>query len=94
MKEYFQEQIDGGATDNWFYGTEIAGEVRIERHRGPLETLSLKGLVFDRMMGSTPFFRPADRSNALTAEQRRARRENRKEIMRSMGYSRVGRNNV
>lgn len=57
MKQYFEQQIAGGATDNWFYGTEIAGEVRIERHRGPLETLSLSGLVFDRMMGSTPFFR-------------------------------------
>ena len=57
MKQYFEQQIEGGATDNWFYGTENAGEVRIERHRGPLETLSLSGLVFDRMMGSTPFFR-------------------------------------
>lgn len=56
MNEYFQQQIEGGATDNWFYGTEIAGEVRIERHRGPLATLSLPGLVFDRMMGSIPFF--------------------------------------
>lgn len=94
MNEYFKEQIAGGATDNWFYGTEIAGEVRIERHRGPLETLSLSGLVFDRMMGSTPFFRPADRDNALTPEQREARRENRREIMRNQGYSRIGRNNV
>ena len=57
MNEYFKEQIEGGATDNWFYGTEHNGEVRIERHRGPLETLSLDGMVFDRMMGSTPFFR-------------------------------------
>ena len=58
MNEYFKQQIEGGATDNWFYGTEIDGTVRIERHRGPLETLALDGLVFDRMMGSTPFFRP------------------------------------
>ena len=57
MNEYFEQQIQGGATDNWFYGTEIAGTVRIERHRGPLETLALDGLVFDRMMGSTPMFR-------------------------------------
>lgn len=94
MNEYFKEQIEGGATNDWFYGTEIAGEVRLERHRGPLETLSLSGLVFDRMMGSTPFFRPADRDTALTPEQREARRENRREIMRNQGYSRVGRNNV
>ena len=57
MNEYFQQQIASGATDQFFYGTEHNGEVRIERHRGPLETLSLSGLVFDRMMGSTPFFR-------------------------------------
>ena len=94
MIDYFKEQIEGGATDNWFYGTEMNGEVRIERHRGPLETLSLDGLVFDRMMGSTPFFRPGNRDNALTPEQSKERRENRKEIMRNMGYSRVGRNNV
>lgn len=57
MIDYFKEQIESGATDNFFYGTEIASEVRIERHRGPLQTLSLDGLVFDRMVGSTPFFR-------------------------------------
>ena len=55
---YFREQIEGGATDNWFYGTEIAGTVRIERHRGTIDSLTLTGLEFDRMMGSTPFFRP------------------------------------
>ena len=55
---YFREQIEGGATDQFFYGTEHNGEVRIERHRGSLDTLPT-GLVFLRMMGSTPFFRPA-----------------------------------
>ena len=58
MKKYFKEQIASGATDNWFYGTEIAGTVRIERHRGAIDSLTLTGLEFDRMMGSTPFFRP------------------------------------
>jgi hypothetical protein len=56
MNEYFKKQIEEGATDNWFYGTEIDGTVRIERHRGPLQTLSLDGLVFYRMMGATPMF--------------------------------------
>jgi len=67
MNEYFKEQIESGATDNWFYGLEFSGlerpephTVSIMRHRGPLETLSLDGLVFDRMMGSTPFFRPVN----------------------------------
>lgn len=58
MIEYFKEQLAGGATDNWFYGTEIDGTVRIERHRGAIDSLLLTGLEFDRMMGSTPFFRP------------------------------------
>lgn len=58
MNEYFKEQIEGGAIDNFFYGTEINGEVRIERHRGPIHTLSLSELMFDKMMGSTPFFKP------------------------------------
>lgn len=60
IKELFQQQIESGATDNWFYGTEIDGTVRIERHRGPLQTLNLSGLEFDRMMGSTPFFQPCN----------------------------------
>jgi len=55
--KYFQEQISNGATDNFFYGTENRGEVRIERHRGPIDSLSLEGLVFDRMMAATPFFK-------------------------------------
>ena len=58
ITELFAQQIAGGATDNWFYGTEIDGTVRIERHRGAIDSLLLDGLVFDRMMGSTPFFRP------------------------------------
>ena len=33
-------------------------------------------------------------TNILTPEQSKQRRENRKEIMRSMGYSRIGRNNI
>lgn len=55
MNDYFKEQIESGATDNWFYGTEIAGEVRIERHRGSLDTFSTD-LKFIRMAGSVPFF--------------------------------------
>jgi hypothetical protein len=58
VKELFAQQIAGGATDNWFYGTEIDGTVRIERHRGAIDSLSMTGLEFTRMMGSTPFFRP------------------------------------
>lgn len=55
MKQHFKQQIDGGATDQFFYGIEHNGEVRIERHRGSLDTLP-QGLEFLKMMGSTPFF--------------------------------------
>ena len=59
IPELFEQQIRGGATDDFFYGTEINGTVRIERHRGTIDSLSLDSFVFDRMMGSTPFFKPA-----------------------------------
>lgn len=52
---YFKEQIEGGATDQFFYGTEMNGEVRIERHRGTLDTFPTD-LKFTRMAGSVPFF--------------------------------------
>ena len=60
ITKLFEQQIEGGAKDNFFYGTEHNGTVRIERHRGAIDSLSLAGLEFDRMMGSTPFFRPRD----------------------------------
>ena len=58
ITELFKQQIESGAKDNFFYGTEIDGTVTIERHRGVIESLSLAELEFTRMMGSTPFFRP------------------------------------
>ena len=36
----------------------LTAPVRIERHRGAIDSLRPAGLEFDRMMGSTPFFRP------------------------------------
>ena len=55
IKQLFEQQIAGGATDQFFYCTEYKGEVRIERHRGSLDTLPT-GLRFLRMVDSTPFF--------------------------------------
>ena len=52
---YFKEQIEGGATDQFFYGTEMNGEIRIERHRGSLDTFPTD-LKFTRMARSVPFF--------------------------------------
>ena len=59
ITKLFEQQIEGGAKDNFFYGiTDIEGTVRIERHRGTIDSLTLTGLEFDRMLGPTPFFRP------------------------------------
>jgi hypothetical protein len=58
MKQYFEQQIEGGATDNFFYVIENNGKVSIERHRGTLDTLSINNLEFIRMSKSTPVFRP------------------------------------
>lgn len=64
MNEYFKEQIAGGASDNFFYGTAIGGVLRIARYRGSIESLvedgTLDGLIFERMVGSTPFFTKKD----------------------------------
>lgn len=62
MKDYFKEQLAGGATDKFFYGVYgiIEGTLHIECHKGPLQTLSLDGLVFDQMRGSTPMFKPEE----------------------------------
>ena len=59
ITKLFEQQIEGGAKDNFFYGiTDIEGTVTIERHRGAIDSLRLTGLKFDRMLGPTPFFRP------------------------------------
>jgi hypothetical protein len=54
--KYFKEQIECGAKDNFFYCTEMNNEVRIERHRGTLDTFP-NHLEFVRMSGSVPFFK-------------------------------------
>lgn len=59
IENYFKEQIEGGATKQFFYGTEMNGEVRIERHRGGLDTFP-NNLKFIKMAGSTPFFKPSE----------------------------------
>jgi len=52
---YFREQIEGGATDNWFYGIEMNGEVCVERLHGILVAFPTN-LKFMRMAGSVPIF--------------------------------------
>ena len=63
MKEHFKQQIEQGATDQFFYCTENLGEVRIKRHRGTLESLPTN-LKFTRMVESIPFFELSDYDEA------------------------------
>ena len=74
ITKLFEQQIECGAKDNFFYGIDIYGTVRIERHRGAIDSLTLTGLEFDRMLGSIPFFRPCARAGSTTSSQSRRRR--------------------
>lgn len=65
ITELFKQQIDGGATDQFFYVIENNGKVSIERHRGTLATLSINNLEFVRMSKSTPVFRPVEVEEVL-----------------------------
>jgi hypothetical protein len=38
MIEHFKSQIEEGATEMFFYAIEQEGNLRIERHRGTLDT--------------------------------------------------------
>ncbi len=38
MIEHFKNQIEEGATEMFFYAIEQEGNLRIERHRGTLDT--------------------------------------------------------
>ena len=39
MNEYFKQQIDEGATDQFFYAIMQEGNLTIQRHRGTLDTI-------------------------------------------------------
>ena len=63
IQEIFKAQIDGGATEQFFYGLEIHPEVpeqwsiTIQRHRGTLDTFP-DNLEFIRYLTpSNPLFR-------------------------------------
>ena len=59
IQDIFKSQIDGGATEMFFYGLETAEPytLSIMRHRGTLDTLPAN-LEFVRMLtDSTPLFK-------------------------------------
>ena len=39
MNEHFKQQIEQGATDQFFYAIEREGNLTIQRHRGTLDTI-------------------------------------------------------
>lgn len=62
IQEYFKQQIESGAQDQFFYGLETDPKVpeqwaiKIERHRGTLD--SFPNLAYVRMLSdSVPLFR-------------------------------------
>jgi hypothetical protein len=62
IEEYFKQQIESGARDQFFYGVETDPEVaeqwsiKIERHRGTLDTFP--NLVYIRhLTDSVPLFK-------------------------------------
>ena len=60
MKEYFQKQIDSGATEMFFYGLERAEPftISIMSHKGTLLDSFPTNLEFVRMLAeSTPLFK-------------------------------------
>ena len=63
MKQYFDQQLEGGATEMFFYGIETQAEkvedsrIDIKSHKGTLETFPTN-LEFVRMMSeSIPLFK-------------------------------------
>lgn len=66
IQEIFKNQIDGGATEMWFYGLERPAphnmhNISIMRHKGSLDTFPTN-LEFVRMMTpSNPLFREGHR---------------------------------
>jgi hypothetical protein len=78
VENWFEQQIQGGAKEMFFYGIESdEGNMRIKSHRGTLDTFPTD-LKFSRMVASTPFF-----TNKMINEDR-------KSIKSTLGYSRVG----
>ena len=58
MKQYFDQQLEGGATETFFYGLESLEHqtINIMRHKGSLDTFP--NLEFVRMFSeSIPLFR-------------------------------------
>lgn len=62
MNEHFTKQIEGGATEMFFYGLERSGPhtVSIMRHKGTLDSFPTN-LEFIRMLSeSTPLFKEVE----------------------------------
>lgn len=58
MLEYFRSQIEEGAREMFFYAIEREGNLRIERHRGTLETFPFDKLEYVRhLTDGMPLFR-------------------------------------
>lgn len=57
MNEHFTKQIEQGATQMFFYAIEREGNLRIQRHRGTLETFPTNLEYVRHLTDGMPLFK-------------------------------------
>ena len=57
MNEHFKNQIEQGAKEMFFYALERDGNLRIERHRGTLETFPTNLEYVRHLTDGVPLFK-------------------------------------
>jgi hypothetical protein len=57
MNEHFTKQIEQGATEMFFYAIEREGNLRIQRHRGTLETFPTNLEYVRHLTDGMPLFK-------------------------------------
>jgi hypothetical protein len=57
MTEYFKSQIEQGATEMFFYAIERDGNLRIQSHRGTLETFPTNLEYVRHLTDGVPLFK-------------------------------------
>jgi hypothetical protein len=57
MNEHFKNQIEQGATEMFFYAVERDGNLRIERHRGTIDTFPTNLEYLRHLTDGVPLFK-------------------------------------
>ena len=56
MNEHFKQQIEQGATEQFFYAIEREGNLTIQRHRGTLDTFPMLEYI-QHLTDGVPMFK-------------------------------------